>query len=206
MMPSASLEGGIVLLTNAPGTPPLEPDAALVPGGAADMSAIERRLAPDGARAEPRQRAMASLRGRLSPAARHKSWPVADVRGDATPAAMPHLRRRARGDPEAVRAARHRAGVQPLADPEAVLVVDETGFRKHGRHSAGVARPSRGPAGRVEPGPIGLWRGYARALGHALLARARCPRRGPTTEHAAARRAFRTRGVVRRRRRWRASW
>jgi SRSO17 transposase len=30
--------------------------------------------------------------------------------------------------------------LQHLGDPEAVLVIDETGFLKKGRHSAGVAR------------------------------------------------------------------
>jgi hypothetical protein len=73
------------MLTQARGTPPLEQDAAMVQGRAASMSAIERRLAPDGARAEPRQRAMASQRGRLSPTERKKSWQAADVSGAATP-------------------------------------------------------------------------------------------------------------------------
>jgi hypothetical protein len=46
---------------------------------------MERRLAPDGARAEPRQRAMAYRRGRLSPTERPNSWPVAEVSGATTP-------------------------------------------------------------------------------------------------------------------------
>jgi SRSO17 transposase len=61
--------------------------------------------------------------------------------------------------------------VQPREAPEAVLVVDETGVLKKGRHSAGVARPYRGTAGRVENGPIGVVLGSARALGQARLDR-----------------------------------
>jgi SRSO17 transposase len=161
------------MLTKERGTPPLEQDAAMVQGGAADMSEIERRLAPYFERAEPRQRAMAYLRGLLSPAERKNSWQLADVSGDATPSAIQHLLRRALWDPAAVREERHRDVVQPLEDPEAVLVVDETGFLKKGRHSAGVARQYRGTAGRVENCQSGVLWGYASALGHALLDRAR---------------------------------
>src|SRR5215218_10188377 len=109
------------MLTKERGTPPLEQDAAMVQGGAAYMSAIERRLAPYVERAEPRQRAMAYLRGRLSPAERKNSWQVAEVSGDATPYAIQHLLRRALWDPEAVREELHRYVVQHLEDPEAVL-------------------------------------------------------------------------------------
>ena len=67
-------------------TPDLvDQDAAVVPGGAASLDDLERRLAPYFERAEPRQRAMAYLRGLLSPAERKNSWPLAEISGDATP-------------------------------------------------------------------------------------------------------------------------
>lgn len=44
-----------------------------------------------------------------------------------------------------------------LADDNAVGVLDETGFLKKGRHSAGVARQYSGPAGRIENGQIGVF-------------------------------------------------
>jgi SRSO17 transposase len=115
-------------------------DASVVPGGAAYLHDLERRLAPYFERTEPRQRAMAYLRGLLSPAERKNSWQLADVSGDATPYAFQHLLRRALWDPEAVRDELRRYIIQHLGDPEAVLVIDETGFLKKGRHSAGVAR------------------------------------------------------------------
>jgi len=51
--------------------------------------------------------------------------------------------------------------VEALADPDAVLVVDETGFPKNGAHSVGVARQYSGTAGRIDNcqvvyGP-GMW-------------------------------------------------
>jgi SRSO17 transposase len=52
-----------------------------------------------------------------------------------------------------------------------VLVIDETGFLKKGRHSAGVARQSSGTAGRIENCQIGVFLAYASRLGHTLLNR-----------------------------------
>jgi SRSO17 transposase len=81
----------------------IDQDASVVPGGAASLDAMARRLAPYFERAEPRQRAMAYLRGLLSPAERKNSGQLADVSGEATPYAFQHLLRRARWDPKAVR-------------------------------------------------------------------------------------------------------
>jgi SRSO17 transposase len=116
---------------------------------------------------------MASRRGRLRPAERQNSWPLAEVSGDATPYAMQHLRRRALWDPEAVREEVRHDVIQPLEDPEAVLGVDDTGVVKQGRHSAGVARQDSGTAGRVEHCQIGVLLGYASTLGHARRDRER---------------------------------
>jgi SRSO17 transposase len=114
---------------------------------------------------------MASRQGLLSPAARTYSWPWADVSGATTPDALQHLRRRALWDPEAVREARRRDVRQQLADPNAVLVLDETGLLKQGRHSAGVARQDSGTAGRVEHCQSGVLLGYASPLGPTVLDR-----------------------------------
>jgi SRSO17 transposase len=146
-------------------------DASVVPGGAAYLHDLERRLAPYFERTEPRQRAMAYLRGLLSPAEHKNSWQLAEVSGDATPYAFQHLLRRALWDPEAVRDELRRYIIQHLGDPEAVLVIDETGFLKKGRHSAGVARQYSGTAGRIENCQIGVFLGYASRLGQALLDR-----------------------------------
>jgi SRSO17 transposase len=61
--------------------------------------------------------------------------------------------------------------VEHLGAPEAVLVVDETGFLKKGQHSAGVARQYSGTAGRVENCQIGVFLTYASPRGHVLLDR-----------------------------------
>jgi SRSO17 transposase len=64
-------------------------------------------------------------------------------------------------------------GLDLLRDPEAVLVTEDTGLLKNGRHAAGVARQYSGTAGRIENCPIGVFLAYASRDGHALLDRER---------------------------------
>jgi SRSO17 transposase len=165
------MEGGIMMMMNESPPDLVDQEVSVVPGGAAYWNDLERRLAPYFERAEPRQRVMAYLRGLLSPAERKNSWQLAEVSGDTTPYAFQHLLRRALWDPEAVRDALRTYIVQHLADPNAVLGLDETGFLKKGRHSAGVARQDSGTAGKVDNCQIGVFLGYAGPLGQALVDR-----------------------------------
>jgi SRSO17 transposase len=165
------MHGGMTMPTREPSTLLMDQDISAVQGGVAYLSDIERRLAPYFERSEPRQRAMAYLRGLLSPAERKNSWQLAEVSGDTTPYAFQHLLRRALWDPEAVRDELRAYVIQHVGDPNGVLVLDETGFLKKGHHSAGVARQYSGTAGKVENCQIGVFLGYASPLGHALLDR-----------------------------------
>ncbi len=58
------------------------------------------------------------------------------------------------------------------ATPNAVLVLDETGFLKKGITSARVQRQDNGTAGRIENAQVGVFLGYAGRHGHALIDRA----------------------------------
>src|SRR5919106_6993328 len=117
MIPSLSMGGGIMMLTTEPAAPPLDQDVPVVQGGAAYLADIERRLAPYFERAEPWQRAMAYLRGLLSPAERKNSWQLAEVSGDATPYAFQHLLRRGLWGPEAGRGKPRPHVIQHVGDP-----------------------------------------------------------------------------------------
>jgi SRSO17 transposase len=165
------MHGGILTPTMEPYTLFMDQDVSAVQGGVAYLSDIECRLAPYFARAEPRQRAMAYLRGLLSPAERKNSGQLAEVSGATTPSAFQHRLRRALWNPEAVRDELGTDVLQHLADANAVLVSDETGFLKKGHYSAGAARPYSGTAGRVEHCQIGVFLGYASQHGHTLLDR-----------------------------------
>jgi SRSO17 transposase len=98
-----------------------------------------------------------------------RQW--AEVSGDATPYGFQHLFRRALWDPEAVRDELGTHILHHLRDPDAVLVIAETGFLKKVQHSAGVARQYSGTAARIENCQIGVFVGYASRHGHALLDR-----------------------------------
>ncbi len=58
-----------------------------------------------------------------------------------------------------------------LADPGAILVVDETGFLKKGTKSAGVQRQYTGTAGKRENCQIGVFVTYATPQAHVLVDR-----------------------------------
>jgi SRSO17 transposase len=101
---------------------------------------VERRIMPHFPRREARRRVWAYLRGLLSPVARKNGWQIAAVVGDATPYGLQPLLGRAQWDAEEVRKDLRTSVVESLGAPHAVLVMDETGLLKKGRHAAGVAR------------------------------------------------------------------
>jgi SRSO17 transposase len=61
--------------------------------------------------------------------------------------------------------------VETLASPEAVLVIDETGFLKQGKASCGVGRQYTGSAGKITNCQIGVFAAYVSDHGHALIDR-----------------------------------
>ena len=56
--------------------------------------------------------------------------------------------------------------------PDAVLVIDETGFLKQGKASCGVARQYTGSAGKITNCQIGVFAAYVSRHGHAFIDRA----------------------------------
>jgi SRSO17 transposase len=163
--------------------------ASSIVGGQAYLADVARRLAPYFARSQSRHRVMAYLRGLLSEAERKNSWQVAEVCGESTPYGFQYLLSRADWDADAVRDELRRYVIQHLGDSNGVLVLDETGFLKKGEHSAGVARQYSGTAGKVENCQIGVFLGYASALGHTLLDRELYVPKEWTDDHARCRQA-----------------
>jgi SRSO17 transposase len=122
-------------------------------------------------RAEPRRQAGLYLEGLLRAAERKNGWQLAEHLGDARPWRTQRLLSHVQWDEEAARDLCRAYVVEPLADREAVLIVDQTGFPKKGTKSAGVARQYSGTAGRVENCQIGVFLAYASGNGHALVNR-----------------------------------
>jgi SRSO17 transposase len=155
-----------------PCTAPAELTVDTVRAWLLELTEVERRLGARFPRWDARRRAGAYLRGLLSPVQRKNGWQLAEVNGDATPYGVQHLLGRAQWDAEAVRDDLRHYVIAHLGSPQGVLVIDETGFLKKGRHSVGVARQYSGTAGRVDNCQIGVFLAYASARGHALLDRA----------------------------------
>jgi SRSO17 transposase len=124
------------------------------------LEAIACRLDGYFARSEERARMRIYLRGLLSPAERKNSWQLAEAVGEETPYGIQHLLGRAVWSADQVRDDLLCYVRENLADPQGILVLDETGFLKKGDKSAGVARQYSGTAGRIENSQIGVFTAY----------------------------------------------
>jgi SRSO17 transposase len=130
-------------------------------------------------RAELRRRAAACVRGLLGPLSRKNGWQLAEHAGDSRPDGQQHLLDRARWDADELRdfvrcyavAGLDDGGVGLGPNGAGVLVIDETGFAKKGRASAGVARQFTGTLGGVFPCQVGVMAAWATAAGQALIDR-----------------------------------
>jgi SRSO17 transposase len=136
------------------------------------LDAVARRIGARFARSETRDRVRAYLVGLLAPVQRKNSWQLAEQIGEDAPYGVQHLLGRSDWDPDEVRDDLRAYVVGSLGDPDAVLILDETGFLKKGTHSAGVARQYTGTAGRIENAQVGVFLAYASRHGTAFLDRA----------------------------------
>ncbi len=146
-------------------------DGAEIRGWAVGLSALHQRIAKHFVRAEPRQHAYDYLRALISPIERKNGWQIAEHVGNATPDGVQRLLATAQWDADQVRDDLQTYVVEHLGHPEAVMVIDETGFLKKGTKSVGVKRQYSGTAGRVENCQIGVFLAYASPRGRTFLDR-----------------------------------
>jgi SRSO17 transposase len=147
------------------------PEVETIEGWAAELEALSQRIGARFARAEPRERVSAYLKGLMSDIPRKNGWQLAEFAGEARPDGVQRLLSTASWDVDGVRDDLRAYVVETLGTPEGVLVVDETGFLKKGTHSVGVKRQYSGTAGRIENCQIGVFVGYTSEKGHTLLDR-----------------------------------
>jgi SRSO17 transposase len=124
-------------------------------------------------RCDTRSHAARYVRGLLGRVERKNAWQMAEYLGDASPYAIQHLLDRASWDPDAVRDEIFRYAKQHILTPDegGALIVDETGFLKKGKKSAGVQRQYSGTAGRIENSQIGVFLALAGSGGRVLIDR-----------------------------------
>ncbi len=150
---------------------PEHTDLDEVAGWAAGLEAMHARIAGRFARPEPQQRALAYLKGLLSPVERKNGWQLAEHAGDRAPDGMQRLLATYQWDADLVRDDLRAYVLEHVADPQAILVIDETGFLKKGRKSVGVQRQYSGTAGRIENCQIGVFLAYASCQGRTFIDR-----------------------------------
>jgi SRSO17 transposase len=112
------------------------------------------------------------LDGLLGPERRKTGWMRAEAAGDPGPWRQQAILGRGRWEADALRDVVRDHALETLADPDAVLVIDETGFLKQGKASCGVGRQYTGSAGKITNCQIGVFAAYASRHGHAFIDRA----------------------------------
>jgi SRSO17 transposase len=136
-----------------------------------ELDRVHARVAGRFGRSQPRARARAYLAGLVAGLERKNGWTLAEHAGAVCPDGMQRLLRRADWDIDGVRDDLRDYVVERLGAPDGVLIVDDTGFVKKGRASAGVQRQYSGTAGRIENCQIGAFVAYRSGRGHALIDR-----------------------------------
>src|SRR5713226_168717 len=151
---------------------PEQKELSIIRQGSQGLGELSVRIAPRFKRAEARKRVGRYLRGLLAPVERKNGWQMAEELGDPNVHGVQRLLAEADWDEEAVRDDLRAYVIEHLGEASGVLVVDETGFVKKGKKSAGVARQYSGTAGRRENSQVGVFLGYASPKGYAFIDRA----------------------------------
>jgi SRSO17 transposase len=115
--------------------------------------------------------AAAFLDGLLGPERRKTGWMRAEAAGDPGPWRQQAVLGRSHWDAAALRDLVREYALETLASPDAVLVIDETGFLKQGQRSCGVGRQYTGSAGKITNCQIGVFAAYVSDRGCALIDR-----------------------------------
>jgi len=129
---------------------------------------LRARLAPVFCQARSRLTAFAYIGALVTvPGDRRSCWQLAEQAGHATPRRMQALLAEHAWDWRVALRALQRFILDHLADPQAVLVLDETAELKQGQMTVGVARQHAGITGQIENCQTVVFAAYVAGRGHA---------------------------------------
>src|SRR3989441_4620972 len=151
---------------------PEEKELSLISQGEQILAELTGRIGAYFRRAEVRRRVRRYLQGLLATVERKNGWQMAEELGEESAHGVQRLLAEADWDEEAVRDDLRAYVMEHLGEADGILVVDETGFVKKGKKSAGVARQYSGTAGRRENSQVGVFLLYTSRSGAAFLDRA----------------------------------
>src|SRR6266851_1481189 len=138
---------------------------------AASLREIKKRIRPLFTQERVATNAGLFLEGLLGDEPRKTGWKRAEAAGDPGPWRQQAILGRGDWDADALRDIVRDYVIEHLADDDAVLVIDETGFLKQGKASCGVARQYTGSAGKITNCQIGVFATYVSRHGHAFIDR-----------------------------------
>jgi SRSO17 transposase len=139
---------------------------------ACSLREVKRRIRPLFSQERVAVSAGLFLDGLLGSERRKTGWMRAEAAGDPGPWRQQAILGRGRWQADALRDLVRDYALETLADQDAVLVLDETGFLKQGKASCGVARQYTGSAGKITNCQIGVFAAYVSRHGHAFIDRA----------------------------------
>ena len=139
---------------------------------ASSLRDVKLRISPLFAQSRTAKNAGLFLDGLLGGEPRKTGWMRAEAAGDPGPWRQQALLGRDRWEADNLRDVVRDYVVEHLADGDAVLVIDETGFLKQGKASCGVSRQYTGSAGKITNCQIGVFAAYVSCHGHAFIDRA----------------------------------
>ena len=148
-----------------------ERELSIISQSAQALAELVVRIGSHFGRAEVRKRVGHYLQGLLASVERKNGWHMAEELGEANAHGVQRLLEEADWDEEAVRDELRTYVIEQLGEAGGILGVDETGFVKKGKKSAGVARQYSGTAGRRENSQIGVFLSYASSKGAAFIDR-----------------------------------
>jgi SRSO17 transposase len=143
-------------------------ETALVETLSEELERVESWLTPHFRRPETRRNVGDLLRALLGRVEHKNSWGLSEEARRPTPYAFQYLLGRARWNPDEVRDSM-RAEIARKLGTQGNLILDETGFLKKGRMSAGVACQYTGTAGGIANCQIGVFLIHATSQGHTFL-------------------------------------
>jgi len=97
-----------------------------------ELEGVFARMRPLFYRTESKRHAEQYVRGLLAPLRRKNGWTIAEYVGEPEPTALQRLLNLSPWDADALLAVNRQYAMEHLADPNAILVADPTGFAKKG--------------------------------------------------------------------------
>ena len=179
--------GAAEMITEAPNQEGQTPEETVLKHALEELAQIQERIGPHFRRAEARTRAGRFVRALLSPVERKNGWQLAEELGERSRMECSGCWLRPTGMRRlcVMNCAAMWWSIWGTAD--GVLVVDETGFLKKGKKSAGVANQYSGAAHGLANSQVGVFVLYAGERGPLFsIETCTCLRNGSQTRSVAA--------------------